>query len=163
SCMKKILTFVLFFSIRFCLASSTGTGSDGNWSDSAVWNGKLNPFAFDTVIVSHHVEFLTDLTIDSGKCLIIETVGKLCGHFNLIISKGGKLVDRGALFAHAIYIPGGEGLVTGGLFTEGEVILTVTGAKLECANGGMMIVGVKFDCSTFTYTPKDTTKFYTRT
>ena len=147
---------IAVFAFLFIILLSTSarnftTVSYGYWEDGATWLGGTAPdtlIAGDTIIIKHPVIFQHDLSFSKQSLLQVDsTGGAICGHKNIKVYNGARLISYGLVEADSLIIPGGSVLLylPGSLIITNEVKMTVSGAVFK-NNGSAVAVGPWFNC-----------------
>jgi hypothetical protein len=111
--MKNSSCILPVFLLLFCqVANSTTwiTIGNGNWSDSSTWfSGTVPAYTTtDTIIIQDSISFDTDIHLNSGAFMQIDSLGgALCGHHNISVHAGAMLYKYGALSLDTLFINGG--------------------------------------------------------
>jgi len=140
--MKKIFQIVLLFitCIAYQAKSNTWVNiSSGYWDNPFIWQGGISPpcTLSDTIIINHPVAIKENILLNSNAYIFIDSTGGICGHHNITVMSGAKILKLGILEIDSLKIPGGIVNCSG----NGEVILTLNGI---ISNGGSFSVN---DCS----------------
>jgi hypothetical protein len=120
----------------------------GYWDNPDIWQGGVVPpySSSDTIIINHAVAFTQNIVFDNGGYMLIDSAGGLCGHHNMTLKTGAKLLKYGILELDTLAIPGGNASCLG----NGEVILTLYGIISNggsfSVNGPALSVGPWFEC-----------------
>lgn len=128
------------------IATTYTTAVNGNWNNIGCWVGGAVPSfdCADSIIIKHHLILPSNLVLQSGAYLIIESNGGLCGHFQINVNNGVNLLKYGILEIDALNQSGGA--VT--LLPPGNTIFTqyglITGGTFD--NTSNFMVGPWFEC-----------------
>lgn len=149
--MKNILAILLFIVLAPLVshAATHETISRGFWQDSTVWVGGVVPdtTSSDTFIINHPIVLESDLTLESGAFISINTNGGICGHQIATVLSGGRLEVSGILELDELYVDGGSVRIF-----EGNVKLTTfaqikgLGGNLKVEEEANLVVGEWFEC-----------------
>ncbi len=146
--MKFIFTFLFSSLAIFSVKSAVWeTVKSGPWNNNSTWLGGVSPSFtnLDTILVKHYLYLGSDVVLNSGAFLKIDSSGGLCGHQTITVSTGARILKYGTLELDTLLVPGG--IVN--LYVPGDVILTNYG---KISKGGSLnsncglAVGPWFDC-----------------
>lgn len=123
----------------------------GQWSDPYIWQNAESPSnqTGDTVVIRHYIDVSSDLFLNSGAHLKIDSSGGLCGHISLTVFQNASLYKNGSLQIDSLFVTGGYVIFDGPgpaiLYRQAR--LTQTGAYMR-VKGGSFTVGPWFTCTT---------------
>ena len=93
--MKKLLVLILIQLIGITSISTVTwqAANRGFWQDSALWVGGVVPdtTSSDTFVISHPIVIESDLILESGAHMLIDSTGGICGHQIATVSSTFKL------------------------------------------------------------------------
>lgn len=129
--LLTISFMILYFSSK---ATTWRTISNGNWNDSFVWANNIVPqyTLSDTILIKDSIRFQDNIILNSGSYLEIDSSGGLCGHYNITVPTGSKLISYGAFEVDTFYIPGGNVIMyVTNFLGASRIELTVSGASMN--------------------------------
>jgi hypothetical protein len=139
--MRTLLITAMYCSMT-CVSNATTwtTISNGFWESGSIWNGGIVPphTSSDTFLIKHPIVLENNLFLNSGALLKIDSTGGLCGHHNISVFTGAKILKYGILELDSLRIPGG--IVT--CRATGGVVLTL--AAIISNGGSLSVSGCSF-------------------
>ncbi len=115
---------------------------EGDWSDTAIWQGEILPPLTDTIIISHNISLDHDLTILPGGYLRIISGVTLCGKHSLLFECGSYFYSWGTVKANGVRLTDG--------YNYGFIQVLHEFAMSPCLLAsftGAFTVGIDFDCN----------------
>lgn len=123
----------------------------GQWSDPYIWANAEAPGnqTGDTVIIRHYIDVRSDLFMNSGAHLKIDSSGGLCGHISLTVYQNASFYKNGSLQIDSLFVKGGYVIFDGpgAAILYRQASLTLSGAYMR-VKGGSFEVGPWFNCTT---------------
>lgn len=148
----------LIYILLFALIAPNGLSAKvyssiqkGQWSDPYIWANAEAPGnqTGDTVIIRHYIDVRSDLFMNSGAHLKIDSSGGLCGHISLTIYQNASFYKNGSLQIDSLFVKGGYVIFDGpgAAILYRQASLTQSGAYMR-VKGGSFEVGPWFNCTT---------------
>jgi len=137
-----VIVAFLFCCPKGIFSNTIVSSQNGYWNDSTTWKGNIVPTDKDSIIIKHYIIFNQNLIINSGGYLFIDSIGTLCGLYNVRVLCGSYFYNYGKVQADSVFISDGGNFGFIQFLKEYEVkpcrITTPVGAALG---------GVAFSCS----------------
>jgi hypothetical protein len=150
--MKKTacLFIILLLICQNASSKTYNTFKRGYWSAPSTWKNNDAPsfISSDTIIVAHYINFDRDIFLNSGAFLRIDSMGGLCGHFDITVYNNAMIYKYGMLQLDSMRVTGGKVILDApkdAIFTESAIIKDA-GASLY-VKGAKLMVGPWFQCS----------------
>lgn len=149
--MKQINLYIILIVLCITYNAKCSTWfniSPGYWDNPIIWQGGISPpySLSDTIIINYPVAINENITLNNNSYIFIDSLGGICGHHNITVLSGARILKLGILEIDSLKIPGGIVNCLG----NGEVILTLSGIISNggsfSVNGCPLSVGPWFNC-----------------
>jgi hypothetical protein len=100
----------LFFVSTNAFPATYQKVSNGYWDDSLTWaSHTIPPYnTSDTIFIRDSIRFASDIYLQSGALMQIDSGGGLCGHETINIHTGALLSNSGSLEVDRLIVQGGN-------------------------------------------------------